>query len=137
MKLISNASYQTVANEIRSVEDVRQCLRKQQRGKAMFILKKKRMLESVLQKRETALLNVNTVFNSIQDAHSDLQVVEALKKGSETLKSLTKTMEEQEVEKTLDKVAETLLDVKEFQRVMDTGMESTLYFTYLIQLLKR
>ena len=81
--------------------------------KAKLLLKKKRYLESLLDKTDTQMDNLQQMVENIEFAQIELKVVEGLKTGNACLEEMHKIMSIEDVEKIM---AETE-DAIEYQRV--------------------
>lgn len=77
------------------------------------MLKKKRYLESLLDKTDTQMDNLQQMVENIEFAQIEMKVVEGLKTGNECLEEMHKIMSIEDVEKIM---AETQ-DAIEYQRV--------------------
>ncbi|KAF9975625.1 hypothetical protein BGZ73_000639 [Actinomortierella ambigua] len=107
------------------------CLARQQKIQAMTTLKSRKILKSVLEKRCSSLETVNAILFRIQTAQSDMEILQTLEKGSQTLNSvLTQKNEEgvqilsvDNIENTMDQLAEILADQEEVDEAVRNANE--------------
>ncbi len=81
--------------------------------KAKFLLKKKRYLESLLDKTDQQLENLQQMVDTIEFAQIGMKVVEVLKKGNECLEQMHKIMSVEDVEQVMSDTQEAI----EYRRV--------------------
>ena len=81
--------------------------------KAKLLLKKKRYLESLLEKTDQQLENLQQMVDNIEFTQIELKVVEGLKTGNECLQQMHKIMSLEDVEQVMADTQEAI----EYQRV--------------------
>ena len=81
--------------------------------KAKLLLKKKRYLESLLDKTDQQLENLQQMVDNIEFAQIEIKVVEGLKTGNECLEQMHKIMSIDDVEQIMSDTQEAI----EYQRV--------------------
>ncbi len=81
--------------------------------KAKLLLKKKRYLESLLEKTDQQLENLQQMVDTIEFTQIELKVVEGLKTGNECLEQMHKIMSVEDVEQVMSDTQEAI----EYQRV--------------------
>ena len=96
-------------------ELAKQLLRDGKRDKAKLLLKKKKYTESLLEKTDGQLSNLETMVGNLEYAQIEMQVVDGLKTGNEALTMLHQIMSIDDVEKLM---ADTQ-DAIEYQREID------------------
>eukprot|EP01137_Pigoraptor_chileana_P021699 Opistho-2@85727 len=72
----------------REIELARQAVREGKKQKAILLLKKKKYQESLLEKTEQQLMNLEEMVNSIEFALVEQKVIEGLKTGNDVLTEL-------------------------------------------------
>uniref|UniRef100_A0A7S1KNY4 Charged multivesicular body protein 7 n=1 Tax=Percolomonas cosmopolitus TaxID=63605 RepID=A0A7S1KNY4_9EUKA len=100
-----------------STYNVRKNIQHQKKSKAKWEMGRKRMLENALERRRASIRNLEEILSSIQTAETDMQVMEALKSGTTSLRVLTADMGD--VEGGLEEMADALADYKDIQDVLD------------------
>jgi hypothetical protein len=103
--------------------EIVQYLQKKQRQVAKQQLVKKKMFESILEKRIQSYNNIDQMLTSIESAHSDAEVIQSLKTGTQAIKNVTGVLEDMNPEEVLDQAAEAMTDYAEIQRAIDVGMD--------------
>ncbi|XP_059587948.1 charged multivesicular body protein 6 [Alligator mississippiensis] len=93
----------------------RQLLRDGKKEKALFLLKKKRYQEQLLDKTETQISNLERMVQDIEFAQIEMKVIEGLKIGNECLNKMHQVMSIEEVERIIDETQ----DAVEYQRQID------------------
>ncbi|KAJ2124127.1 hypothetical protein IW147_002063 [Coemansia sp. RSA 720] len=92
------------------------------RQQALGYLRLKRHVESdVLAKRQQALDNVERIVLKLQQAASDVQLLQAFRSGTCALKGLNEQAENMHAERIFDDWADQALHADEIQAVMDDG----------------
>merc|ERR1711871_323839 len=92
---------------IESENDVARALVKQgRRREALFIVKRRRLQEDLLQKTEAQLLNLEQMVHTVEFAVIESKVFEGLEAGNRVLKDLHDAMPVEAVERMLDEQAE-------------------------------
>ncbi|BES95428.1 Charged multivesicular body protein [Nesidiocoris tenuis] len=77
-----------------------------QRDRAKLLLKKKRYQESLLERSDGQLENLEKIISDLEFAQVELKVVEGLKVGNETLKKLNDLLNIDEIERIMDETKE-------------------------------
>lgn len=108
----------------RCTREIKRLMREKQNQRARFVLQRRKLLESALNKRLSSIQNVASIYHEIQTAKTDMQVFEALKSGGRTLQKHTQALKNMDVEDTLDSISDVLMDYSDIRSVMDMGMES-------------
>ncbi|XP_062507830.1 charged multivesicular body protein 6-A-like [Corticium candelabrum] len=96
-------------------ELARKLLNEGKKERAKLLLKKKRFAESMIEKTEAQLDNLEQMVHSLEFAQIELQVVEGLKKGNESLNEMHKIMSLEDVETIMDDTK----DAVEYQKQID------------------
>ena len=107
----------------RLVEEARKLLSLKRKDDAKWILKKKKLITNILEKRNQARHNVLELLHTIENAHSDIEVINSLSIGSSSLKQINKELSALNPEDTMENIAETMSEYKEIQNILDSGME--------------
>ncbi|KAL7320645.1 hypothetical protein PS15m_000511 [Mucor circinelloides] len=94
---------------------------KNQKPQAVYMLRKKKQIEEILDRRFKTLETMETILLKIETSQNDLQVVEAFNMGANTLRSLLS--DKGTVEQTMDKLQDTLEDQKQVEEAMTIGNE--------------
>ncbi|KAF9959482.1 hypothetical protein BGZ72_009534 [Mortierella alpina] len=110
-------------------EKARTCVKKNQRRQAAYALRTRKHLEDVLQKRLQSLNMLSTILFRIQASETDTQILHSYKLGANTLASIMATkgadgkevLSLDEVEKTMDQIAETFADQQEVDDAISAG----------------
>jgi charged multivesicular body protein 6 len=105
------------------VREATEFVSNKQRDRAKWVLTRKKLLESVLDKRERYITSVHELLARIEQASTDIEVIERLHSGSQALNQLNNELNTINVEQTLDDVAQSLSDYADIQQVMDIGIE--------------
>lgn len=103
--------------------EAREAIQTKQRPRALASLKKKRLLESVLEKRFGSLATLHAILEGLKTAQSELQILQAYAIGSRSLKSVLARKEFADVQETLDGVVEGLEGLEDLEEVMRGGEE--------------
>lgn len=105
-----------------SLENERQLARKLlhdgRKEKAKLLLKKKRFMEQMLEKTDGQLTNLERMVHDIEYAQIEIQVVEGLKVGNESLKKLHEVLCVEEIEKIMDETHEGIEKQKEIDDLL-------------------
>lgn len=96
-------------------ELAKQLLRDGKRERAKLLLKKKRYLESLLDKTDQQLDNLQQMVDNIEFAQIELKVVEGLKTGNKCLEEMHRIMSLDDVEQIMADTQEAI----EYQREID------------------
>ncbi|CEP15970.1 hypothetical protein [Parasitella parasitica] len=94
---------------------------KNQKPQAVYMLRKKRHIEEILERRFKTLETMETILLKIETSQNDLQVVEAFNMGANTLRSLLSGKDM--VAETMDKLKDTLEDQHAIEQAMAVGNE--------------
>lgn len=87
-------------------ELAKKLLAKGQKDRAKLLLRKKRYQEQLLIKTDGQLENLEILTHDIEFAQIELQVVEGLKQGNESLKKVNEALNIEDIEKILDETRE-------------------------------
>ncbi|XP_060074799.1 charged multivesicular body protein 6-A-like [Ylistrum balloti] len=93
----------------------KQLLHEGKKSKAKLMLRKKRFQESLLEKTDGQLENIEQMVHDLEFAQIEAKVFEGLKVGNESLKKLHQIMSIEDVEKLMDETQESI----EYQREID------------------
>ncbi|XP_033751713.1 charged multivesicular body protein 6-A-like [Pecten maximus] len=93
----------------------KQLLHDGKKSKAKLMLRKKRFQESLLEKTDGQLENIEQMVHDLEFAQIEAKVFEGLKVGNESLKKLHQIMSIEDVEKLMDETQESI----EYQREID------------------
>lgn len=105
-----------------SLENERQLAQKLlhegRKEKAMLLLKKKRFMEQMLEKTDGQLSNLERMVHDIEYTQIEIQVVEGLKVGNESLKKLHEVLSVEAIETLLDETQEGIEKQKEIDDLL-------------------
>uniref|UniRef100_G3MPG8 Protein-sorting related protein n=1 Tax=Amblyomma maculatum TaxID=34609 RepID=G3MPG8_AMBMU len=105
-----------------SLENERQLARKLlhdgRKERAKLLLRKKRFMEQMLDKTDGQLTNLERLVHDIEYAQIEIQVVEGLKVGNESLKKLHQVLCVEEIEKIMDETHEGIEKQKEIDDLL-------------------
>jgi len=101
----------------RETQYARELIDNGQRKKAVLVLKKKKLQESLAEKAQGQLYNIETMLTQIETAALNQQIFQAMKVGQATLAQLQKEMSIEDVEELMQETAES---VAMQQRLSDT-----------------
>lgn len=90
--------------------------------KAKLLLRKKKFQETLLEKTDGQLENIERMVNDLEFAQIESQVVQGLKTGNESLKKLHRLMSLEDVEKIMDETRESI----DYQREIDELLSGAL-----------
>ncbi|XP_070379184.1 charged multivesicular body protein 6-A [Dermacentor albipictus] len=96
----------------------RKLLHEGRKEKAMLLLKKKRFMEQMLEKTDGQLTNLERMVHDIEYAQIEIQVVEGLKVGNESLKKLHEVLSVEAIEKLIDETQEGIEKQKEIDDLL-------------------
>jgi charged multivesicular body protein 6 len=99
-------------------EVARELLRKDKKQKALSLLKKKRYMEGLLSKAEIQVENLEKMVADIEFASIEVQVIEGLKAGNESLKDLHSMMSVEQIEDILNETREGVEKQKEIDDLL-------------------
>ncbi|KAJ2426805.1 hypothetical protein GGF47_002027 [Coemansia sp. RSA 2524] len=120
----------TIARQVTALESrvleldlkARNAVVRKLRTQALGYLRLKRHVESdVLARRQQALDNIERIVLKLQQAASDVQLLQAFKSGTCALKGLNQEAEDMHAERVFDDWADQALRADEIQAVMDDG----------------
>lgn len=105
-----------------NLENERQLARKLlndgRKEKAKLLLRKKRFMEQMLEKTDGQLTNLERMVHDIEFAQIEIQVVEGLKVGNESLKKLHEVLLVEAIEKIMDETQEGIEKQKEIDDLL-------------------
>lgn len=105
-----------------NLENERQLARKLlndgRKEKAKLLLRKKRFMEQMLEKTDGQLTNLERMVHDIEFAQIEIQVVEGLKVGNESLKKLHEVLSVEAIEKIMDETQEGIEKQKEIDDLL-------------------
>uniref|UniRef100_L7M061 Protein-sorting related protein n=1 Tax=Rhipicephalus pulchellus TaxID=72859 RepID=L7M061_RHIPC len=105
-----------------NLENERQLARKLlndgRKEKAKLLLRKKRFMEQMLEKTDGQLTNLEKMVHDIEFAQIEIQVVEGLKVGNESLKKLHEVLSVEAIEKIMDETQEGIEKQKEIDDLL-------------------
>jgi charged multivesicular body protein 7 len=105
------------------LDEVHELLAKKQRNRAKLALVRKKSLEEILHKRDAYVNNLNELLNKIENATTDLEILDVLRAGSLSLNKLTQELRDSDVERAMDDIVQTIADYSEIQKVLELGYE--------------
>ena len=103
-------------------ELAKELLRDGKRDKAKLLLKKKKYLESLLEKTDGQLDNLETMVGKIEYAQIELKVVEGLRSGNEALEQMHKIMSIEAVELLMANTEDAIEYQGEIDRLLGTQL---------------
>ena len=103
-------------------ELAKQLLRDGKRDKAKLLLKKKKYTESLLEKTDGQLSNLETMVGNLEYAQIEMQVVDGLKSGNEALTMLHNIMSIDDVEKLMADTQDAIEYQKEIDELLGTNL---------------
>jgi len=113
-------------NIIRNLEKERELARKLlvegRKDRAKLLLKKKRFQESLLEKSEKQLDNIQEMCNSLEFAAIEMKVLDSLKVGNESLKKIHSMMTIEDIEKILEETHEGVEKQKEIDDLLSNNL---------------
>lgn len=107
-----------VINLEKEREIAKKLLHEGKKERAKLILKKKRYQEQILQRTDGQLENMEQLVHDLEFAQVELQVVEGLKIGNESLKKIHEVLTVEEVEKILDETQEAVEKQQEIDALL-------------------
>ncbi|KAI9305849.1 Snf7-domain-containing protein [Cunninghamella echinulata] len=118
--------------ELKMEELVKQCLvhsTKKQKTQALYLLKRKKQLEQILDRRLKSLDTIETILLKIDSSHNDLQVMQAFNVGADTLKHIlsNNNITVTSVDETIQKIQDALEDQKRIEDAITSGMKQATY----------
>jgi charged multivesicular body protein 6 len=103
-------------------ELAKKLLNKGQKERAKLLLRKKRYQESILQKTDNQLENMEKLTHDIEFAQVELQVINGLKQGNEALKKVNESLNIEDIEKILDETREGVEKQEEINALLMGGL---------------
>ncbi|CDZ96763.1 Uncharacterized conserved protein [Phaffia rhodozyma] len=102
---------------------VKEALRKNQKTVAMSYLRSKKSLEELVLKRLSSLETVQGVLLKIETAAGDIEILKVYQTSTQTLSTLLAdpTLSHENVERTMDSMADTLADHAEIEQAISLG----------------
>ncbi|ORZ20907.1 Snf7-domain-containing protein [Lobosporangium transversale] len=125
------------ARIIELTEKARSCVRKNQRSQAAFALRQRKNLDDVLNKRIKSLDTISSILFRIQSSETDAEVLQSYRLGASTLESVMASKDQNgrqllsrdNVESTMDRLADVFADQEEVDQAMNEGTEVLLQST--------
>lgn len=105
------------------VSEAKKCLTFQRKEDAKWILKKKKLVSNILEKRNQARHNVFELLTSIETATSDIEVLKSLQTGANSLKQYTIELNTMNMEESIENIADTMSEYQEIKHIIDSGFE--------------
>lgn len=96
-------------------QTVKELLKQDKKDKARLLLKKKRCIENLIAKTDGQLDSIQQMIDTLEFAQMEIEVVQKLKMGNESLKQLNALFSVEDVEKIMDETREAV----EFQAEID------------------
>lgn len=92
---------------------------------AIYMLKKKKQIEDILDRRLKTLETMETMLLKIEASQNDIQIVEAFNMGADTLRTLLdgKDLNMDTIGQTMEKIQDTLEDQKQVEEAMTIGQQ--------------
>jgi len=103
-------------------ETAKQLLAKGNKQKALLLLRKKKYQESLLEKTDKQLENIERMTHDLEFAQIEVEVVAGLKSGNEALNKLHQLMSIEDVEKIMDETAASVEYQREIDAVLAGGL---------------
>ena len=109
----------------RETDVARKLLRAKKKDRALLVLKKKKYQTKMLEQTDGQLLNIEEMVESIEFAHLQQKVFDALKNGSDSLQKINSEMDIDAVEQLMSDTAEAVAyqDVCRLVYVVWCGVE--------------
>lgn len=101
---------------------VKQLLASGRKERAKLILRKKKFQESLLEKTDSQLENIDQMVNNIEFAQIEIQVVQGLKSGNEALNKLHKLLSIEDAEKIMQDTQEAISYQQEIDEILAGGL---------------
>ncbi|GIY58707.1 charged multivesicular body protein 6 [Caerostris extrusa] len=96
----------------------KQLLQDGRKEKAKLLLRKKKFMEKMLTKTDGQLLNLEQMCHDIEFAQIEQQVIEGLKVGNESLKSLHEMLSVEDIERIMDETQEGIEKQQEIDEIL-------------------
>lgn len=103
---------------LRDKDTARQLLANGKKDKALLLLRKKKFQESLLEKTDKQLENIERMTHDLEFAQIEVEVVQGLKQGNEALNKIHEILKIEDVEKIMDETAAAV----EYQREIDEAL---------------
>ncbi|XP_044252388.1 charged multivesicular body protein 6-B isoform X2 [Tribolium madens] len=103
-------------------ELAKKLLNKGQKERAKLLLRKKRFQESLLQKTDNQLDNLERLTHDIEFAQVELEVVNGLKQGNEALKKVNEALNIEDIERILEETREGAEKQEEINALLSGGL---------------
>jgi charged multivesicular body protein 6 len=100
----------------------KQALHNGNKEKAKLMLRKKKFQESLLEKTEKQLENIETMVHDLEFAQIEVQVVQGLKSGTAALKKMNQILSIENVEKIMEESQEAIEYQKEIDAILAGGL---------------
>ncbi|XP_042210264.1 charged multivesicular body protein 6-A-like [Homarus americanus] len=97
-------------------------LRDGRKERAKLLLRKKRFIEEQLKKTDGTLENIERMIQDIEFSQIELQVVDSLKVGNESLKQINEMLSVEDVERILDETQEAVEKQQEIDALLSGGL---------------
>nr|XP_011416107.2 charged multivesicular body protein 6-A [Crassostrea gigas] len=112
-----------IAVQIEKDREVAKSLLKDgKKDKAKLILRKKKFQESLIEKTDGQLENIERMVHDIEFAQIETQVVQGLKVGNDSLKKLHEILSLEDVEKIMDETRESIDYQREIDELLSGGL---------------
>ncbi|KAG2392632.1 hypothetical protein C9374_011357 [Naegleria lovaniensis] len=105
------------------VSEAKKCLTFQRKEDAKWILKKKKLVSNILEKRNQARHNIFELLTSTENATSDIEVLKSLQVGATSLKQYTTELNTMNVEESIENIADTMSEYQEIKHIIDSGFD--------------
>ena len=111
--------------KVNIISEAKSYVTKGLRQVAKTYLRKKKELESTIEKRAQTLNNIQSLITSIQDTHTNTTVISTYKIGSDVLKKLNSScLSESNVKDIVDDLSEALEEQKEVQCILSESLKN-------------
>ncbi|KAJ3365863.1 hypothetical protein HDU91_002070 [Kappamyces sp. JEL0680] len=107
-------------------QDARHCIQTKNRHKAMFCLRKVKILDDLLEKRLGSLETIERILLKIEAAESESQILAAYEVGTTSLKTMLQQLDVDSVHATMDNLVDVLADHNEIEVAIGEGQEQIL-----------
>eukprot|EP01132_Coremiostelium_polycephalum_P002510 gene2510-3108_t len=113
---------QNLLSDIEKISsDVLKSVRLKQKTHALLQLKRKKVLEGILEKRTQASNNIHEILFSIESAQSNQQVLDSLCTGVSTLKKINERVSVDQIDSIMDSYHDTIANQQEIDDAMKSG----------------
>lgn len=118
--------YALEEEKINIINETKTLLNKGLRKVAKAHLRKKMEIEKTIDKRAQLLDNLCSLISSIQDSHSNINVLSAYKIGADALKKLNESgLTESNVREIIDELSDSIYEQKEVQTLLSDTLRSS------------